>query len=127
MLVRMSVDIEAPPEIVWSYLVVPEKTMAWFGEYWSTLGMIGLALFSLVILRTMVRATPPGPETTGAPATLPLHGTEGAGESAEEAALKRLGRFTGSGPSLRDELSELVQEDPDTAANILRNWIGNAG
>jgi uncharacterized protein YndB with AHSA1/START domain len=30
MLVRMSVDIEAPPEVVWPYLVEPEKTMQWF-------------------------------------------------------------------------------------------------
>jgi uncharacterized protein YndB with AHSA1/START domain len=30
MLVRMSVDIEAPPEKVWPYLVEPEKTMQWF-------------------------------------------------------------------------------------------------
>lgn len=29
MLVRMSVDIHAPPEIVWPYLVVPRKTMQW--------------------------------------------------------------------------------------------------
>ena len=45
-------------------------------------------------------------------------------ESVESVAARRLRRFTGSGPSLRDELSELVQEDPDTAANILRSWIG---
>ena len=30
MLVRMSVDIQAPPEKVWPYLVEPEKTMQWF-------------------------------------------------------------------------------------------------
>lgn len=30
MLVSMSVDIEAPPEKVWPYLVEPEKTMQWF-------------------------------------------------------------------------------------------------
>ena len=28
--------------------------------------------------------------------------------------------------SLRDELVEIVREDPDAAANILRNWIGSA-
>ena len=33
----------------------------------------------------------------------------------------------GSGRSLRDELSEIVQEDPDAAANILRSWIGHVG
>ena len=30
MYVRMTVDIEAPPEVVWPYLVVPEKTIQWF-------------------------------------------------------------------------------------------------
>lgn len=30
MLVSMSVDIKAPPESVWPYLVEPEKTMQWF-------------------------------------------------------------------------------------------------
>ena len=30
MLVSMSVDIKAPPEKVWPYLVEPEKTMQWF-------------------------------------------------------------------------------------------------
>ena len=30
MLVRMSVDIDAPPEAVWPYLVEPEKAKHWF-------------------------------------------------------------------------------------------------
>jgi uncharacterized protein YndB with AHSA1/START domain len=30
MLVSMSVDIEAPPEVVWPDLVEPEKCMQWF-------------------------------------------------------------------------------------------------
>ena len=29
MYVTMSVDIEAPPEIVWRFLVEPELTMKW--------------------------------------------------------------------------------------------------
>ena len=39
----------------------------------------------------------------------------------------RLKRRTPHGPSLREELSELVKEDPDTAVNVLRAWIGNSG
>jgi flagellar biosynthesis/type III secretory pathway M-ring protein FliF/YscJ len=35
-------------------------------------------------------------------------------------------RFQHSGRSLRDELSELIKEDPDAAANVLQNWIGDA-
>lgn len=104
-----------------------ENAMAWLGEYWSTLGMIGLAMFSLMMLRSMVRTAPTGPEDEAAAGVLPMHAREGEKETAKQAALKSITRFTGSGPSLRDELSELVQEDPDTAANILRNWIGNVG
>ena len=31
------------------------------------------------------------------------------------------------GPTLKDDLTEMVREDPDGAAAILRTWIGNAG
>ena len=31
------------------------------------------------------------------------------------------------GDSLKDDLIEIVQEDPDAAAAILRSWIGNTG
>ncbi len=102
-----------------------ENAMAWFGQYWTTLGMIGVAMFSLVILRSMVRTGPGVPEGKGLSATSP--GDEADEESPEEAALNRLGRFSGSGPSLRDELGSLIQEDPDAAANILKTWIGTAG
>jgi flagellar M-ring protein FliF len=47
-------------------------------------------------------------------------------EPVEATAARRLRRMTGTGPSLRDELSDLVKEDPDSAANILRTWIGQA-
>jgi uncharacterized protein YndB with AHSA1/START domain len=30
MRVHLGVDIEAPPETVWSYLVEPEKAMQWY-------------------------------------------------------------------------------------------------
>jgi len=101
-----------------------ETAVTWFGEYWSTLGMIGVALFSLMMLRSMVRASPVRP---GAPGRMGVYAEEEEEETVEEAALNRLGRFGGSGRSLRDELADLVQEDPDTAANILKGWIGNAG
>ena len=31
------------------------------------------------------------------------------------------------GKSLKDDLVEIVREDPDAAADILRSWIGKAG
>ncbi|HEX5106725.1 MAG TPA: hypothetical protein VFV87_23050, partial [Pirellulaceae bacterium] len=35
-------------------------------------------------------------------------------------------RFQSTGPDLRAELQEIVKENPDAAANILRAWIGEA-
>ena len=87
--------------------------------------MIGLAAFSLVMLRSMVRSTGPEPELSG-PRLASIKG-EGGERSDEEDIEHRLSRFAGSGRSLRDELSELVKEDPDAAANILKGWIGSAG
>jgi flagellar M-ring protein FliF len=105
--------------------------MTFLGEYWATLGMIGLGLFSLVMLRSMVRSAPvptptparvlpgvfPGVTTAEVPAS----------EAARPTPAARLRRFQGSGRSLRDELSDLVKEDPNVAANILKSWISHAG
>ena len=41
-----------------------DKVLTWANQYWSTVGMMGLALFSLVMLRSMVRGTP---QAAGAP------------------------------------------------------------
>jgi len=104
-----------------------ETALTWFGQYWGTLGMITLAMFSLIILRSMLRAGTAESETESRPsAVFSMESAEAVDESEIKAAAKRLGRFSGKGPSLRDELSELVKEDPDAAANILRTWIGSA-
>lgn len=115
----------APPEIPEPALA--ENVLVWLGDYWSTLGLIGLALASLLMLRSMIRAAPVAPAEGRAPAAA-ASGEPGEEEemSAQEVAERQLKRFSGSGASLRDELSDLVNEDPDIAANILRNWIGTA-
>jgi flagellar M-ring protein FliF len=103
-----------------------QKIGYWLAEYWSTLGLIALAAGSLVVLRSMVRGAAPGaPESTTAQVRVAAEPEPRENESAEAVAARRLRRFSGSGPSLRDELSEMVSEDPDAAANILRSWIGN--
>ncbi len=105
---------------------IPERVTGWLIENWRTLGLIALALVSLVMLRSMVRSVPTGEEPVRAPVA------QGPGQPAAEtakreetAADRRLKRLTGSGPTLRDELTQIVTEDPETAANILRTWIGN--
>lgn len=113
-------------------LPIPFSTTAldWLSEHWNTVGMIGLALFGLMMLRSTIRSIPvprPVMEPTASPAATAA--AEPADEPEEVAAgaagSSRLKRFTSSGPTLRDELTDLVQEDPDAAANVLRAWIGN--
>jgi flagellar M-ring protein FliF len=100
-----------------------EKTLDWLVRNWSTLGLIFLGMFSLVVLRSMARAAPAahGPPRPAAGPETPAE-TEPAPQ--ETPAQRRLRRLTAGGPTLRDELSELVAEDPDAAANVLRTWIG---
>ena len=45
-------------------------------------------------------------------------------EEEPQVILQRKGES--SGMSLRDELINMVREDPDAAANVLRTWIGDA-
>ncbi|OHB84488.1 MAG: hypothetical protein A2V98_19045 [Planctomycetes bacterium RBG_16_64_12] len=101
------------------------KALAWLGKYWSTVGLIGLAFISLVMLRSMIRGVPAVEVESRPAAAVPEEITQEE-EPGQQARQRKLQRFGGSGGSLRDELSELVNEDPETAANILRNWIGTA-
>jgi flagellar M-ring protein FliF len=108
------------------------SAMAWAGRSWNTLAMLGVAIVSLLVLRGVVKSAPPGDGTagTGAGPKLTLHADESAAaasgnadESAEDRPRLRLKK----GKSLKDDLVEIVREDPDAAADILRSWIGKAG
>lgn len=105
-----------------------ENAITWLGQYWATLGLLGLAGFSLLMLRSMTRSTTAAPRPSPVPkSNVVAAESEEPEEEAATSRAPRLSRFSGSGPSLRDELSGLVAEDPDSAANILRAWIGSPG
>ncbi|MBI3838469.1 MAG: hypothetical protein HY288_11120 [Planctomycetia bacterium] len=117
--------------------VLPEVTaldnaLAWTGQYWSTLSMILLALVSLIMLRGMVKAAPAARSTPTEGAafetrpTLSLVADGTPGGSGENTARGNAKRRADDGPSLRDELADIVRDDPDAAVSILRTWIGNA-
>lgn len=104
---------------------VADKALAWVLGNWATIGMVALALVSLLMVRSIVRAGPPLPPPPEL--KLPDLGEPAPPAVAAEAdggKRNRLKRRSG-GQSLREELVEIVREDPDTAANILRGWIGN--
>ncbi len=118
-------DIPATPIVPPTFAA---QAMDYLGESWRTLGMIAVGLVSLVMLRGMIRggapAPAPAPEAVEAP-RLAVHEEEEEEEEPEvETVLRK--RFDASGPNLKQELQLLVKEDPDAAAAILRNWIGDA-
>jgi flagellar M-ring protein FliF len=113
---------------------VANNALVWASQNFNTLTMAGVALFSLVMLRSLVKGIPPSDPVAGgstAP-TLAIAGGTGAtgepeaGEEAEDTEDSRPRLKLKKGKSLRDELTSIVKEDPDSAAAILRTWISNA-
>lgn len=93
----------------------------WFSQYWSTLGLLGVALFSLVMLRSMIRSAT---TTVAMPPEVTLPTFDDSAESGGSGKPAGPKRRLDTAPSLKDELGEMVRENPDAAANILRGWIG---
>jgi flagellar M-ring protein FliF len=106
-----------------------DEAMSWLAGNWPTLGMSLLGLVSLVMLRGMLRssASSDTPSPDAAPAVVAAPSEEEDEEEPSEPRHQRtLGVRREGAPTLRDELVEMVKEDPDAAANVLRNWIGDA-
>ena len=107
------------------------QAMAWTGRYWNSLAMLGVAMFSLLVLRSVVNGKPSDPSsvpTASVAPTLTLHTEEspGAAESGEPDGEGRPKMRLKKGSSVKDNLVEMVREDPDAAADILRSWIAKA-
>lgn len=110
-----------------------EQALGFLGNYGSTLGMVALALFSLLMLRSMLRAAPIESSAAAGSSSEIVSAAAAQAQSDEQATdeaaaprVKRPKKTFGKGPSLKDELVDLVRDDPDAAANILRGWIGNS-
>ena len=120
-------EMPAPPSIA-------SDALAMLGAYWNSIAMGGLALFSLVMLRSMVTSVS-NAETSGRIGALQLGDTGDAIESAEGTGAatsdeddenERPKLKLQKADTLKDDLTEMVASDPDAAAAILRNWINNA-
>jgi flagellar M-ring protein FliF len=118
-------DFAPPPATEAS---IANKAFTWLGGNWQTLAMTLVGLFSLLIVRGMIRSVQPAPPpesvAAAAQAAASGEGTEEPSASMAEGVLRR--RLHSTGPSLREELTDMVREDVDAAANVLRNWIGDA-
>jgi flagellar M-ring protein FliF len=129
--VRVTVLDSLPVPVIESPSMA-SNAMAWAGRSWSTLAMLFVALFSLMVLRNVVKGAPPreGLPAAAASTGLTLHAEEPAArgsEKADEQDDDRPRLRLKKGKSLKDDLIEIVREDPDAAADILRSWIGKAG
>jgi flagellar M-ring protein FliF len=100
-----------------------ENLLRWLRQSWQTLGMIAGALVTLVVLRSMVRARPVAShvQTMSPDDDLP---SEPPKTKTPDIPAPHARRFQSVGSPVREELSELVETDPDAAASVLRNWIG---
>lgn len=116
------------------------ETLMWASGNSGSLIMAGLALVSLVMLRSMVKSIPvsemnvvlqtPAAALGRGEDDHDVHGgaagdeggpvAAGGGKSRPKLRIKK-------GPSLKDDLSDMVRDDPDAAASILRSWISSAG
>ncbi len=109
------------------------QAMAWASQNFNTMTMAGIALFGLVMLRSIVKSIPPSdPVASFGSSTLPINVGSGEAETKSDAASasgddNRPRLKLNKGPNLKDDLAEIVKEDPDAAAAILRSWISNAG
>jgi flagellar M-ring protein FliF len=133
---------------------ISESALTWLEANWQNLGLFGFGLLSLVMLRSMVNGSGQGtsaaeradtelnrilPATTSAEdedveevvvdedGNTRIIKRSRAAETEEEQAAREnqlRKRFQNRQPSLRDELTELVEADLDAAATVLKSWIG---
>ena len=141
-------DVVQTSEPAWT-----DEALTWAKQNATTLGLSGMAAMSLLILGSIVRKRPSRAiasstgvsnpafnkeiatswtaDTTPAASTLSM--TENPQDRAEtEADLERLHQPSvtpvkpfRADPQLRDQLAEIVRDDPYAAARILRSWIGS--
>jgi flagellar M-ring protein FliF len=127
-----------------------QVALAWAKESWQTMAMFGLGLLALLILRSALNAQPkPNDEEFARGFGVSIDPTldrreigrepddiqeadgevaasrQGQGVSGAEAESGPI-RLQTTGGQVREQLTEIVRNDPSAAVNILRSWIGDA-
>jgi flagellar M-ring protein FliF len=100
--------------------------MGWLAGHWQTMAMLAVGLFALLMVRSGLKAAAPG--TPALDLELDQANAAAGGEAGsddEDINVLRL-RRGGDAPSLKEELTDLVRDDPDAAASVLSQWIGSA-
>ncbi len=119
---------------VWDYPDLPEPlapepetaklALTWLAGSWQTIALVLLALAALLVARSAARG--------GSGDATPSEFSEGFGleiptpPAASEESSDERERMTITGGSLKDELTLLVESNPEVAANVIRGWVGEA-
>ncbi|MDR1484691.1 MAG: hypothetical protein LBT09_07690 [Planctomycetaceae bacterium] len=114
-----------------------QKMQKWLLQNWQTLSLMGLVLGGLCVLWSITRPIKPPQIVIYEAPEVPMEVIEAqakakadaeaaaAEAAAQEEDIDRTLEPFGSIRSIRDEIAELVAENPDAAAAVLRQWIGN--
>src|SRR5262249_55048769 len=103
-----------------------DEMLAWATDHANAIGISILGIIGLLIVRSIVRSFPRADTNKLDAYSASSSAKEIAepGLSSNAKPVRRPG--TRSASLRREELVDLVREDPDAAANVLRNWIGSA-
>ena len=118
---------------VWDYpnLPTPEApapqtakiALNWLAGSWQTIALVALALIALLVARSAVKgggdsAPPEFAEGFGLELPTPPVVADETAESEDSMEI--------TGGTLKDELVNIVEDNPEVAANVIRAWVGEA-
>jgi flagellar M-ring protein FliF len=101
-----------------------DDLLNWAVQSWRTLAAAGIAVVCLFGLWLIARAKPANADQAAAPAADDVAVDATPPTPAKVAAPHWRRPAPPADRPIREELSKLVEDDPETAANILRKWIG---
>ncbi|MGL4595023.1 MAG: hypothetical protein ACRCUY_09870 [Thermoguttaceae bacterium] len=112
-----------------------EQFVKWLSQNWQNLSLMGIVLCGICVLWTISRPEKGNPIVIYEAPEIPIEVFEARAKSLaeldemtaadEEEIARNLDPFNKSIRSLREEVAELVEENPDAAASVLRQWIGH--
>ncbi|MCP4886155.1 MAG: beta-cystathionase [Planctomycetaceae bacterium] len=121
------------PVEVWDYPDLPipaapaaqtsAMVLTWLAESWQTVALVMLALAALLVARSAAKnvgSSSPKEFNEGFGLEIPTPPEEMDGAKESE------NYMTITGGSLKDELLDVVESNPELAANVIRGWVGEA-
>ena len=107
--------------------ILADTIAAWLAVNWQTVGAAFLGVFGLIMLRSMVRSiTMRQPVQSELARQSPRPQVSPADDYLSDSSSEHL-PFETTSAELRNELADLVKEDPEAAANALKTWVSKAG